>query len=190
MSDRELALLEREVQRSPGDVQALLRLGQLYERAQRLRDAFLAYACAWRVAPDDPTVREHWARLGGGQEKRYCERLLGREGATVRAHAASLLGVCGSELGREALRHALRQDGSFQVRQTAAAALGELRDREALPDLLAALDDASGWVRARACDALARIVNGVGYARQSIEPRALDPRVAEWRAWAAGREQA
>lgn len=185
MSDRELALLEREAQRSPGDVSVLVRLGLCYERTRRLRDAFVTYSRARRVAPDDPTVLEHWERLGGGQETRFCEQLLASGlGPTARSHAASLLGVCGDELGRDALRHALREDESFSVRQTAAAALGELRDREALGDLFAALEDASGWVRARATDALQRIVNGRGYPSVSTEAKALEPRVREWREWA------
>lgn len=183
MSDRELALLEREARQSPGDVQVLVRLGQHYERAQRLREAFLAYTRARQVAPDDPIVVDHWRRLGGGEEARFCERLMTGLRGTERAHAAGMLGVCGGEVGRAALRHALAGDEAFAVRYSAAAALGALRDVEASADLVVALDDANAWVRARAADSLQRLLRGRGYAALSTAADKLDPLVQEWKAW-------
>ncbi len=183
MSDRDLAQLEREAQLSPGDVQVLIRLGQRYERAQRLRDAFLAYTRARQLAPDDPLVVEHWRRLGGGEESRFCERLMASPLTNDRAHAASMLGVCGEEVGRAALRHALARDRAFSVRHAAAASLAQLRDDEALPDLVAALDDENAWVRARAADALQRLVHGHGYDALTTVPERLEPRVEQWKAW-------
>lgn len=186
MSDRDLANLEREAQRSPGDIAVLVRLGNLYERAQRLRDAFLAYTRARQAAPEDELVREHWRRLGGEEESKYCERLVASasRASTERSHAASMLGVCGGELGRAALCHALRTDPHFAVRQTAAAALGELRDGEASGVLVAALDDESAWVRARATDALCRMHERPGgYARVTTAPAVLEPLVTRWKRW-------
>lgn len=186
MSDRDLANLEREAQRSPGDVAVLVRLGQMYERTQRLRDAFVAYTRARQAAPQDELVREHWQRLGGGQESRFCEQLVASSSRATsdRTHAASMLGVCGGELGRAALCFALRNDAHFAVRQTAAAALGELRDRDASEELVAALDDTSAWVRARATDALCRMHERPGgYPRVTTAPRVLDPLVAQWKRW-------
>lgn len=188
MSDRDLAQLEREALMSPGDVQVLVRLGQRYERAQRLRDAFLAYTRARQVAPDDPLVVEHWRRLGGGEEARFCERLMSSTLNTERAHAASMLGVCGGEVGRSALRHALAHDRAFAVRHAAAAALAELRDLDASADLVAALDDENAWVRARACDSLQRLVHGRGYDTLTTTPARLVPLVAQWKAWWSAQE--
>jgi hypothetical protein len=185
MSDRELMALEREAQRSPGDVATLVRLGQLYERARRLRDAFVCYSRARDAAPDDATVQEHWTRLGGGQESTHCARLVSELRDQVeRAHAASMLGVCGGELARAALRHALAKDESFQVRRTAAASIAELGAEELAGDLVSALDDRSAWVRARAADALCHLFEQRGgYRTLSTAPRALDPLVARWKAW-------
>lgn len=186
MSDRDLANLEREAQRSPGDVAVLVRLGQLYERAQRRRDAFLAYTRARQAAPEDGLVREHWQRLGGGAESRFCEQLVASTSRATsdRSHAASMLGVCGGELARAALGHALRTDPHFAVRQTCAAALGELRDPDASAELVAALDDASAWVRARATDALCRLHERPGgYPRVTTAPAVLEPLVARWKRW-------
>lgn len=183
MSDRELAQLERQALLSPGDVQVLIRLGQRYERAQRLRDAFLAYTRARQIAPDDPVVVEHWRRLGGGEEARFCERMMTSPLNTDRAHAASMLGVCGGEVGRAALRHALARDAAFAVRHAAAAALAELRADEALGDLVAALDDTNPWVRARAADALHRLVHGRGYDTLTTTRSRLEPLVQQWKTW-------
>lgn len=188
MSDRDLAQLEREALLSPGDVQVLIRLGQRYERAQRLREAFLAYTRARQAAPDDPLVVEHWRRLGGGEEARFCERLLVAARSTDRAHAAGMLGVCGGEVGREALRHALARDAAFMVRHAAAAALAGLRAVEATADLVAALDDENAWVRARAADSLQRLAHGRGYDTLTTAPARLGPLVEQWKAWWAAQQ--
>ncbi|GMU61383.1 MAG: hypothetical protein AMXMBFR34_31460 [Myxococcaceae bacterium] len=100
--------------------------------------------------------------------------LLGRRGETgARNAAASVLAQMG-EAARAAVAGLLEHVDPDQ-RKFAADILGELGKEEAVPGLVAALDDGDGNVRAAAAEALGRI--GGGVARRSLEGllRAGDP---------------
>lgn len=82
----------------------------------------------------------------------------------VRKAVLRTLAAAGAPQALEPLAASLSHR-SPQVRETAALALGILRDPRAVPPLLAALKDESSWVRERAAAALGMIG----------DPRAVDP---------------
>jgi hypothetical protein len=188
VSDPQLARLERQVRHAPADAGSLVRLGLAYERSRRLREAYLAFERAHTLNPDDPTVTEHWERLGGGSEGKFLAALGGAWRSADRVHAATMLGVCGQHLAAGVLVEALQSDRHFAVRQAAASALGILGDTRASGDLVRGLDDENRWVRCACVVALHRLhADPAGLAVFSARPDWLDPRVADWRAWWAER---
>jgi len=88
--------------------------------------------------------------LGGVRDERAVD-LLVRAAATenwlVRERAMEILGLVGNRLALDTVRKAVTDDLDEDVRRAAAAALVRIVGREALPELLLALEDNDAWVR-------------------------------------------
>lgn len=95
--------------------------------------------------------------LGGVRDDRAVSLLMGTlesDNWYIRTRAIDVLGHLKNRLALEPVRKAVTDDVDEDVRGAAAAALVHIAGREALPELLLALQDDDDWVREDAADLL------------------------------------
>lgn len=115
-------------------------------------------------------------RLTPAEKEALVEALRGEPNDNVRAFIARAFVVIRSEKAVPVLKELAIRDESAEVRANAAWALGNQRDRSAVPILLKLLDDADTWVRLRAVSALKKVGRGNGEVERKLEKVAKSDR--------------
>lgn len=160
-----------------------------------MRRALLCVCLSLPVGPlttaaQDAGVGDLGEGKGKGEEafKKAVDRLKSKD-AVERATAANEMGRRGYRFRKEIaemLRPMLRSDVDPVVRAAAGRALGRLGAREAVPDLIKALDDASADVRVVAAAALWRLPDPAATDPLLAHVKDQDKSVREWAALALG----
>jgi HEAT repeat protein len=141
------------------------------------------------VRADDAGVAAAADKNKGDEAFRKATDRLHAKDPNERAAAANEMGRRGYRFRREIaelLRPLLRTDPDPVVRAAAGRALGRLGVREAVPDLVAALNDASADVRVVAAAALWRLPDPSATAPLLEHVKDADKAVREWSALALG----
>ena len=145
------------------------------------QEAFARRLVAAVVAEDDPAIRSLIVETAGGLQApsaiAICRGAVADPDARVRMAACNAWIRRGGDDALHVLCERYREDGDLGVRLRALRALGELKNTEAIPVVVTALDDPDPAVQARAVQVLRQLTG-----------RNLGNEPEAWRKWAANPE--